>query len=125
MSTTQTALSMRCVGYQVRTSGGGAPVGEIEGVRARGVRLHRLPAHPGRHGYLPSEAVSWVSDATNTVFLKEGITPESVVDAPPPPDEAPGDWHKSSDWWADLLGHFGLFESEGRGNEPFLHPDQR
>ena len=31
----------------------------------------------------------------------------------------------SGGWWADLLGHSGLFDPEGRGSEPFLHPDQK
>lgn len=118
-------LSVRVVGYQVRTTGGAAVVGEVEGVRERGLRVHKMPGHRGHHGYLPAEAVAWISDATNTIFLTEGISAEAVVDAPPPPGEDPDGWHKSSEWWADLLGHYGLYESEGRGNEPFLHADQR
>jgi hypothetical protein len=125
MSTVPLDITIRLVGYQVRTYGGVAAVGEVEGVRPHGVRVHRMPRHPRHHGYLPSEAIAWVSDATNTIFLREGLTLESVLDAPPPPDEGLDAWHKSGEWWADLLGHYGLFESEGRGSEPFLHPGQR
>jgi hypothetical protein len=56
---------------------------------------------------------------------REGIGADRVADAPPPSDEGPDDWHKAADWWADLLGHYGLFDSAGKGNEPFLHPAQR
>ena len=48
-----------------------------------------------------------------------------MLDAPPPPDERPDGWHASDDWWADLLGHYGLYDSEGKGSEPFLHADQK
>jgi hypothetical protein len=70
-------------------------------------------------------AVGRVDHRTNTIFLRTGITVETIAGAPPPPGTAPDAWRKSDDWWADLLGHYGLFESEGRGNEPLLHPDQR
>jgi hypothetical protein len=119
------ATRLKLVGYQVRTSGGATVVGEIEGVRPNGVRVHKIPDHPRRAGYLPAEAMATIDDATNTVLLVEGIDRAQVVDAPPPPDEAPDGWRKSDDWWADLLGHYGLFESEGRGSEPFLHADQK
>jgi hypothetical protein len=122
-STVQT--SIRLVGYQARASDGATVVGEIEGVRPKGVRIHKIPGHPGHAGYLPAEAIARIHAPTNTVFLGEGIGPEQVLDAPPPPDESPAGWHKSADWWADLLGHYGLFDSEGRGSEPFLHADQK
>lgn len=120
-----TGLSIGVVGYQVRTADGDHPVGEVEGVRKKGVRVHRIPGHLGHHGYLPAEAIAQIDRATNTIFLREGIDVGDVVDAPPPRGEDPDGWHKSSEWWADLLGHYGLYESEGRGNEPFLHPAQR
>jgi hypothetical protein len=122
-STVQT--SIRLVGYQARTLDGTTVVGEVEGVRPKGVRIHKIPGHPGHAGYLPAEAIARIDEPVNTVFLVEGIGPEQVLDAPPPPDESPEGWHKSADWWADLLGHYGLFDSEGRGNEPFLHADQK
>ena len=123
--TSTTTPSVRLVGYQTRIHDGTTVVGEIEGVRPKGVRIHKIPGHPGHAGYLPAEAIARIHEATNTVFLVEGIGPEQVLDAPPPPDESPEGWHKSADWWADLLGHYGLFDSEGRGSEPFLHPDQK
>jgi hypothetical protein len=122
---TSDGISTKLVGYQVRTAGGDRVVGEVEGVRANGMRLHKLAGHPRHHGYLPAEAVATVDERTNTIFLRDGIDASKIVDAPPPPNEDPEDWHKSPDWWADLLGHYGLYESEGRGNEPFLHPAQR
>ena len=118
-------LSIRVVGYQVRTADGSRPVGEVEGVRPQGMRLHRLRDHAGHHGYLPADAITRIDSATNTIFLREGIDVDAIVDAPPPPNEDPDGWHKSSEWWADLLGHYGLYESEGRSSEPFLHPAQR
>jgi hypothetical protein len=123
MSTAE--VSMKLVGYQVRTADGARAVGEVEGVRPHGVRLHRIPGHRGHHGYLPVEALERIDAATNTIVLRSGIGLEEIVDAPPPPGDDPDGWHKSSEWWADLLGHYGLFESEGRGSEPFLHPAQR
>ena len=123
--TSMVQTSIRLVGYQARTLDGATVVGEIEGVRPKGVRIHKIPGHPGHAGYLPAEAIARIEEPTNTVFLVEGIGPEQVLDAPPPPDESPEGWHKSADWWADLLGHYGLFDSEGRGSEPFLHADQK
>ena len=124
MTSTVTA-SISLVGYQARASDGATVVGEIEGVRPNGVRIHKIPGHSGHAGYLPAEAIARVEEPTNTVFLVVGVGLEQVLDAPPPPDESPEGWHKSADWWADLLGHYGLFDSEGRGNEPFLHADQK
>jgi hypothetical protein len=125
MTMTTPQISIRLVGYQVRTLGGASVVGEVEGVRERGLRIHKIPGHRGHHGYLPAETITWISDATNTIFLGDGLGAESVVDAPPPPGADPDGWHKSNEWWADLLGHYGLYESEGRGSEPFLHSDRR
>ncbi len=119
-----TRVDIRLVGYQVRDADGRV-LGEIEGVRPNGVRVHKIPGHPGHAGYLPAAALARVDHATNLVLLSLGISTEHVVDAPPPPDETPDGWHKSAEWWADLLGHYGLFESEGRKSEPFLHADQR
>jgi hypothetical protein len=122
---TDTALTTHIVGYQVRTAGNGEVVGEVEGVRARGMRVYKLPGHHGRRGYVPAEAVLWISHGTNTIFLAEGIDADRVAGAPPPPGERPDGWRMSADWWADLLGHYGLFDAAGKGNEPLLHPAQR
>lgn len=115
---------LRHIGYQVRDSDGNV-IGEVEGVRPAGIRVHKIPGHPGHAGYIPTAAFARIDAATNTITLAPGVHKDLVVDAPPPPDQAPDGWHKSADWWSDLLGHYGLFESEGRGSEPFLHPDQR
>ncbi len=117
-------ITIQLVGYQIR-SADSQPIGQIEGIRDGGIRLHRLPGYPAAHGFLPTQAIDRIDRTTNTVHLIPGITIDTVVDAPPPPGEDPQGWRKSADWWANLLGHYGLFESEGRGSEPILHPDQR
>lgn len=123
MSTTE-KLNTMVVGYQVRGADG-AVVGEVQGVRPRGLRLHKIPGHARHAGYLPAEAIARVDTAMDTIMLRTGITLDAILDAPAPPDEGPDSWHVSGDWWADLLGHYGLFEPEGRAGEPFLHADQK
>ena len=113
------------VGYQVREADGRTVVGDVEGVRPSGIRIHKIPGHLRRAGYLPAEAIAHVDRATNTIRLRDGIRLAEIMDAPAPPDDRPEGWHLSGDWWADLLGHYGLFAAEGRGSEPFLHPDQK
>ncbi len=120
----RTELAMQLVGYQVRTADGEGVVGRVEGVRPRGLRLHHIAGEGREHGYLPGQLVGRVDEATNTIFLVEGVDAARVAASPPPPDESPEGWHKSEEWWADLLGHYGLYEAEGRSSEPFLHPDQ-
>ena len=114
------ALSIQLLGYEVRTDDD-AVVGEVEGVRPHGMRLTKITGHPGHHGYLPTEAVGAVDRRTGTIRLVPGISAGSVVDAPPPPGEDPDAWHTSPEWWADLLGHYGLSDPRGRSNQPFLH----
>ena len=118
-------LTTGIVGYQVREADGVRRLGEIEGIGGRGIRIHRIPGHMRRHGYLPADAIARVDRVTDTVILVPGATLEQMLEAPEPPDGGATAWHMSDDWWADLLGHYGLFDPEGRGNEPFLHPDQR
>jgi len=133
------------VGYQVREADGRTVVGEVEGVRPSGIRpsgirpsgirpsgirpscirIHKIPGHPRRAGHLPAEAIADVERATDTIRLRDGIRLAAILDAPEPPAGDPEGWHMSGDWWADLLGHYGLFDAEGRGSEPFLHPDQK
>ncbi len=113
------------VGYQVREADGRTVVGEVDGVGPSGFRIHKIPHHRGRAGYLPAEAIATVNRATNTIRLVNEIRVAGILDAPEPPDGSREGWHLSGDWWADLLGHYGLFDAEGRGSEPFLHPDQK
>ena|SRR6478672_2960692 len=122
---TTTELTTRIVGYEAREADGRTVVGEVEGVRPRGVRIHKIPGQPGRHGYLPAEAIERIDTATDVLVLRSGITGEGVAGAPHPPDESPDGWHMSDDWWADLLGHFGLFSPEGRGDGPYLHTGRK
>ena len=112
------------VGYQVRTADGRIAAGEVDGVRSDGVRIAGMPGHPGRHGYLPTAAIARIDRATDTVLLVPGITPDRILAAPDPPD-GPDGWHLSRDWWADLMGHYGLCDPAGRGDAPFLHPGGR
>lgn len=118
---TTTELTTALVGYEARQEDGRTVVGEVEGVHARGVRVHKIPGYPGRHGYIPAEAIERIDRALDVLVLRPGITGEGVANAPAPPDDSPGGWHVSTDWWADLLGHFGLFDPEGRGDGPYLH----
>ncbi len=111
------------IGFQVRAADGTTPLGEVDEVSSRALRIHRIPGHAGHVGFLPLDAIDRVDKATDTVILTGGVDMERLIDAPTPPDA--GAWHKSPDWWASLLGHYGLFEAEGRSSEPFLHPDQR
>lgn len=113
------------VGYQVREADGRTVVGEVDGVRPSGIRVHKIPHNRGRVGHLPAAAIATVDRATNTIRLVDGIRLAAILDAPEPPDTSREGWHLSGDWWADLLGHYGLFDAEGRGSEPFLHPDQK
>mgnify|MGYP000544543172 CR=1 FL=1 len=117
-------LTMALVGYQVRQSDRRTAVGEIEGVAPRGVRVHKIPGRARHPGFLPVEAIASIDRSANTIILAPAIGLAEVADAPSPPEQSAEGWHTSADWWADLLGHYGLFECEGRGNEPLLHPDQ-
>ena len=125
MTHTTIEPSTSMVGYQVREADGRTVVGEVDGVRPSGFRVHKIPHHRHEHGYLPAAAIATVDRVTNTIRLVDGIRRDAILEAPDPPDGSPEAWHRSDDWWADLLGHYGLYDAEGRGSEPFLHPDQR
>ena len=66
------SVDIRLVGYQVRDADGRV-LGEIEGVRPNGVRVHKIPGHPGHAGYLPAAAFARVDHATNMVLLSLGF----------------------------------------------------
>ncbi|WP_217913314.1 hypothetical protein [Miltoncostaea marina] len=119
-----TGLPLRLVGYEVRTADGGQVVGRVEGVRPHGLRI-KASGTGRRYGYVPAELVTHIDDATDTLTLAEGIDADRVAGSPPPPDERPDGWHTSEDWWADVLGHYGLYDSSGRGSGPFLHAGGR
>ena len=88
MSATPAATyDVRLVGYLVRQSDGTA-IGEVEGVRPSGVRVHKIPGYPHHAGYVPAAAFAGVDHPTNTVILIPEITIRRIVDAPPPPDQA-------------------------------------
>jgi hypothetical protein len=125
MTQTMIEPTTAMVGYQVREADGRTVIGEVHDVRPSGIRVHKIPHHRRQEGYLPAAAIAAVDRATNTVRLREGIRLDGILDAPEPPDGSREGWHLSADWWADLLGHYGLFDAEGRGSEPFLHPDQK
>lgn len=125
MTHTTIEPSTSMVGYQVREADGRTVVGEVDGVRPSGFRIHKIPHHRRATGYLPAAAIATVDRVTNTIRLVDGIRRDAILEAPDPPDGSPEAWHRSDDWWADLLGHYGLYDAEGRGSEPFLHPDQR
>lgn len=112
-------LSPRIVGYKVCTQSG-TPVGRIVGVRALGIRLHRIPQRPGRHGYLPAAAIAAIDHRAGVVITRLGIAARAVVDSPAPPDDRPGAWHTSAEWWSDLMGHYGLYDPTGHSRRPLL-----
>lgn len=116
------SITGQVVGYQVRAAGNAEVLGEVEGARPRGIRVDRIPGHPGVRGYAPAGAVLWISHGTGTIFLDEGITPDLVAAAPVPPDEGLEDWYMSDDWWDELLGHYGLVGAAGARGRPALHP---
>lgn len=122
---TDSDLTTALVGYQAREADGETVIGEVEGVRPRGVRVHGIAGRPRRHGYVPAEAIDRIDRATNVIVMRPGITGDSVAGSPPPPDESPDGWHLSDDWWADLLGHYGLYDAEGKGDGPYLHAGRR
>lgn len=118
-------ITMDLVGYRVRTADG-MPVGEIDAVGPRGLRLHKMAGQGMmRHGYVPAEAVAGVDRDTDVVVLEPGIAMDSITAAPAPPGGDTGAWRESDDWWADLLGHYGLYDAGGKGAGPFLHPGGR
>lgn len=122
MATAPITPTLSMVGYEVRSSTA-EPLGEVEGIRSSGIRIHHIPNHSGHHGFVPAAAMATVDPALGRISLVAGIDREVIVDAPPPDGSDPDGWRKSEDWWANLLGHMGLFESEGRGSGPFLHHD--
>ncbi len=107
------SLPQRMIGYRVH-SHAGDPIGEVEAVRERGVRLRRRPGPPGRLGYLPAAAIAAVDHGAGEVITVLGIPAEAVADAPPPPDERLDAWHTSAEWWSDLMGHYGLYHPVAR-----------
>jgi hypothetical protein len=118
---TREALPMTIVGFRAMAEGGEA-LGVVDGVGRYGLHLHRMPGFRGEGGYVLAEAVSAIDDRLDVVVLAAGVTPAWAALTPAPEGE---EIHRSRDGWADMLGRMGLFEVEGTGNEPFLHPDGR
>jgi len=110
------------VGYQVRALGTASIVGDVESVHARGFGIHRIPGHPAVRRDVPGEAIAWISHATRTVFLAEGIDAEVLADAPPLLSR--GD-RGGERWWANVLGHDALYASAQRGGAPLPHRAER
>lgn len=101
-----TELDLRLVDLSVRAADG-TLIGEVEGVRPLGVRLHRIPGHPRRAGYLPGAAFAQTDEITKTLFLRPRLSIERILDAPLPPEDTRGRWRRSADWWAELANHSG------------------
>jgi hypothetical protein len=120
MATVHT-LPLKIVGFRAVAEDGEA-LGVVDGVGRFGVHLHRMPGFPGERGYVLAEAVSAIDDELDVVVLAAGITPAWAALTPAPDGE---EVRRSDDPWADLLGGLGLYEAEGTGNEPFLHPGGR
>ena len=113
-------LPLKIVGFRAVAEDGDA-LGVVDGVGRFGMRLHRMPGFAGERGYVLAEAVSAIDDELHVVVLA-GVTPAWAALTPAPDGE---ETRRSDDDWADRLGGMGLFEAEGTGNEPFLHPDGR
>lgn len=72
----------RCLGgYRVQTCGGGRRVGEVGNVRHRGIVVGMSVGGSRAHRHFPVEAIAWVSDVTNTVFLVAGVDVDRVAGA--------------------------------------------
>ena len=112
------------VGYLVREHGSEIPIGRVDGVAEGCARVDHISGFPGQVGYLPERAIGVIDPDTSTIELRPGIGIMDVVNAPQPAKPDAFGWHKSPEWWSDLLRHFGLTVSEGRGNEPVAHPGQ-
>ncbi len=85
----ETRLRMATVGYQVRTADGTVVIGEVEGVRPEGVRVHKIPGHPRHAGYLPDAMITSVDPSTNTVVVAPGIGIDQVVERAAAPGREP------------------------------------
>jgi len=118
---TRESLPLKIVGFRAVAEDGEA-LGVVDGVGRFGLHLHRMPGFPGERGYVLAEAVSAIDDELDIVVLAAGVTPAWAALTPEPAGE---ETRRSDDDWADRLGLLGLFEAEGTGSEPFLHPDGR
>ena len=118
---TNESLPLRIVGFRAVAEDGEA-LGVVGGVGRFGLRLHRMPGFPRERGYVLAEAVSAIDDELDIVVLAAGVTPAWAALTPEPDGE---ETRISGDDWADRLGLLGLFEAEGAGADPFLHPDGR
>jgi hypothetical protein len=114
-------LPLKIVGFRAVTEDG-AGLGVVDGVGRFATHLHRMPGFPGDRGYVLAEAVSAIDDELDVVVLAAGITHACAAPTPAPDGE---EVRRSEDASADLLGGLGLYETEGTGNEPFLHPGGR
>ncbi len=119
------SVTLTLVGYLVREAGGTTPIGQIDGVAEGCARINEIPGYPDQVGYLPEQAIGRIDRNTGTVELTPGVGIMDVVTAPQPTKPDAFGWHTSSEWWSDLLGHFGFSEPEGQADAPSLHPDQR
>jgi len=97
------------IGYRVVAFGGGPVIGEVEGIGWYCLRVHRIPGHPGRVVYVPARGIAFVDPPAGAVGLAPGIGVAEVLAAPVPSVTDAGAWHRSPEWWADLLAHFGYW----------------
>jgi hypothetical protein len=112
------SLPLKIVGFRA-VAEDGDPLGVVDGVGRFGLQLARMPGFPRQGGYVLAEAVSAIDDRLDVVVLAAGVTPAWAALTPAPEGE---ELRRSGDPWADRLGALGLWQAEGTGNEPFLHP---
>jgi hypothetical protein len=107
---THPALPM--IGYRVVEVGGDDAIGEVEGIGWYCLRVHRIPGAPGRVVYVPARAIVSVGPASRAIVLAAGIGIDQMLAAPVPSACDSGAWHRSPEWWADLLAHYGYWAPE-------------
>lgn len=110
------------VGYRVVESGDASAIGEVDGIGWYCLRVHNVRDAPGRVVYVPARAIDRVDASAGAVILAPGIGVHEMLAAPVPSASAAGDWHRSPEWWADLLAYYGYWVpgpgwTSGRGAE--------
>jgi len=107
---TDPALPM--IGDRVVEFGGDDAIGAVEWIGWYCLRVQRIPGAPGRVVYVPAGAIDAVDPAARTIVLAAGIGIDQMLAAPVPSASERGTWHRSPEWWADLLAHYGYWVPE-------------
>jgi len=95
------------VGHRVVEFGDGYAVGAVESTGWYCLRVNAIPGASGRVVYVPTRAIEWVDATARAIVLAPGIGIEEMLAAPEPSAGNAGARHRSPEWWADLLAHYG------------------